>query len=157
MHPYLYFNLRKWYHIASCFQYSSFLRSGCVNASLIAQMPAMQETPFQFLCGDNPPEKGWAAYSSILAWRIPWTEEPGKLQSMGSQRLGHNWATKHTTASSVYLTEGWIVLVKWWIRNAPCTWEGCWTRTYMRTHTHSCTYTRPHAEVWPPRILVTSW
>ena len=55
MHPYLYFNLRKWYHIASCFQYSSFLRSGCVNASLIAQLvtypPAMQETPFQFLIG----------------------------------------------------------------------------------------------------------
>ena len=58
MHPYLYFNLRKWYHIASCFQYSSFLRSGCVNASLIAQLvtypPAMQETPFQFQVGKVP-------------------------------------------------------------------------------------------------------
>ena len=40
-------------------------------------------------------EKGMATHSSILAWRIPWTEEPGWLQSMGSQRVGHNHATKH--------------------------------------------------------------
>ena len=70
MHPYLYFNLRKWYHIASCFQYSSFLRSGCVNASLIAQLvtypPAMQETPFQFLDWKDLLEKGQATHSSIL-------------------------------------------------------------------------------------------
>ena len=39
-----------------------------------------------------------AAHSSILAWRIPWTEEPGGLQSMGSQRVGHKGATKHSTA-----------------------------------------------------------
>ena len=38
-------------------------------------------------------EKEMATHSSILAWRIPWTEEPGRLQSMGSQRVGHNWAT----------------------------------------------------------------
>ena len=38
-------------------------------------------------------EKGMAAHSSILAWRMPWTEEPGGLQSMGSQRVGHDWAT----------------------------------------------------------------
>ena len=41
-------------------------------------------------------EKGMAMYSSILAWRIPWTEEPGGLQSMGSQRVGHNRATNTT-------------------------------------------------------------
>ena len=41
----------------------------------------------------NPLEKGIATHSSILAWRIPWTEEPGGLQSTGSQRVGHNWAT----------------------------------------------------------------
>ena len=40
-------------------------------------------------------EKGVATHSSILAWRIPWTEEPGKLQSMGLKRVGHNLATKH--------------------------------------------------------------
>ena len=53
-------------------------------------MPAMQETQVQSLRGEDPPEKGMASHSSILAWRIPWTEEPGGLQSRGSQRAGHN-------------------------------------------------------------------
>ena len=43
----------------------------------------------------NSMEKEMATYSSILAWRIPWTEEPGGLQFMGLQRVGHDWATKH--------------------------------------------------------------
>ena len=65
-----------------------------VGASLVAQMvnnlPAMQETQAQSLGQDDPLEKGMAMHSSILAWRIPWTKEPGGLQSMGSQRVGHN-------------------------------------------------------------------
>ena len=64
-------------------------------ASLVAQTvknpPAMQETCVQSLGGEDPLEKGMATHSSILAWRIPWTEEPGGLQSMGSQRGGHDW------------------------------------------------------------------
>ena len=59
-------------------------------ASLVAQMvnnlTAMQETWIQSLGWEDPLEKGMAIHSSILAWRIPWTEEPGGLQSMGSQR-----------------------------------------------------------------------
>ena len=43
-----------------------------------------------------PLEKGMATHSSVLTWRIPWTEEPGGLQSMGSQRVGHDLATEHT-------------------------------------------------------------
>jgi len=50
----------------------------------------MQETWVQFLGWQDPLEKGMATHSSILGWRIPWTEEPGGLQSMGSQRVGHN-------------------------------------------------------------------
>ena len=61
-----------------------------VGASLVAQMvknlPAMQETLVQFLGWEDPLEKGMASHSSILAWRIPWTEQPGRLQSMGSQK-----------------------------------------------------------------------
>ena len=64
------------------------------EASLVAQMvknlPAMQEIRVQSLGQENPLEKGMATYSSILAWRIPWTEEPGRLQSIGSQRVGHD-------------------------------------------------------------------
>ena len=53
---------------------------------------------FWFLGWEDPLEEGMATISSILAWRIPWTEEPGGLQSMGSQRVGHNWAAEHSTA-----------------------------------------------------------
>ena len=46
---------------------------------------------------EDPLEEGMATHSCILAWRIPWTEEPGGLPSMGSQRIGHDWAIKHST------------------------------------------------------------
>ena len=48
----------------------------------------MQEMQVRFLGYEDPMEEGMASHSSILAWRIPWTEEPGRLQSMGSQRVG---------------------------------------------------------------------
>ena len=56
---------------------------------MVKNMPAMQETQVRPL-GNSILEKEMATHSSILAWRIPWTEEPGGLQSMGSQRVGHN-------------------------------------------------------------------
>ena len=63
-------------------------------ASLVAQrlkhLPAMQETWVQSLGREDPLEEEMATYSSILAWRIPWTEEPGRLQSPGSQRVRHD-------------------------------------------------------------------
>ena len=66
-------------------------------ASLVAQrlkcLPARQETWVQSLGQEDPLEKEMATHSSILAWRIPWTEEPGGLLSMGSQRVRHDWAT----------------------------------------------------------------
>ena len=52
--------------------------------------PAMRETRVQSLGWEDPLEKEMATYSSILAWRIPWTEDPGGLQSMGSKRVGHD-------------------------------------------------------------------
>ena len=63
-------------------------------ASLVAQtiknLPAMQETRVRSLGLEDPLEEKMAAHSSILAWKIPWTEEPGGLQSMGLQKVGHN-------------------------------------------------------------------
>ena len=59
-------------------------------AELVKDLPAMQETWVQSLGWEDPLEKGKATHSSILAWRITWTEEPGRLQSMGLQRVGHN-------------------------------------------------------------------
>ena len=64
------------------------------RASLVAQkvkrLPTMQETSVQSLGREDPLEKEMATHSSILAWRIPGTEEPGGLQPMGLQRVGHN-------------------------------------------------------------------
>ena len=63
-------------------------------ASLVAQtvknLPAIRKTWVQSLGWEDPLEKEMATHSSILAWRIPWTEEPGRLQSTGSQRIGHD-------------------------------------------------------------------
>ena len=59
-------------------------------------MQETQETQVQSLGQEVPLEKEMATHSSILAWEIPWTEEPGGLQTMGLQRIGHNWANEHT-------------------------------------------------------------
>ena len=65
-----------------------------MGAPLVAQMvknpPAMQETQFPLLGQEDPLEKGVATHSSVLVWRIPWTEEPGGLQSVGSQTVRHD-------------------------------------------------------------------
>ena len=60
---------------------------------MVKNLPAMQETSIQSLGGEDPLEEEMATHFSILAWRIPWTKEPGGLQSMGSQRAGHDCVT----------------------------------------------------------------
>ena len=57
---------------------------------MVKNLPAVLETPVQSLGLEDPLEEGMATHSSILAWRIPWTEEPGGLQSMGWQRVRHD-------------------------------------------------------------------
>ena len=64
--------------------------SGNHNIQMVKNSPIMQETQFPSLGWEDPLEKGMATHSSILAWRIPWTEEPGRLQSLESQRVGHD-------------------------------------------------------------------
>ena len=76
---------------------------------MVRNLPAMQETWVQSLVWEDPLEKRMATPSSILAWRITWTEEPGGLQSMGLQRVGHDWV----------------------INMHAC------TRTHTHTHTHA--------------------
>ena len=57
---------------------------------MVKNLPAMQKTQIPYLDQEDPLEKGMATHSSVLAWRISWTEESGELQSMGSQRVGHD-------------------------------------------------------------------
>ena len=88
--------------LSSCFLvYFLVLVEHILWTSLVAQMvknlPAMQETWVQSLGQEAPLQTGMATHSSILAWKIPWTEEPGRLQSMGLQRAGHDWATSTHT------------------------------------------------------------
>ena len=59
-------------------------------AQIVKNLPVIQETQVQSLGWEDPLEKGMATHSSILAWRVPQTEEPGGLQSMGLQRVGHD-------------------------------------------------------------------
>ena len=78
------------------FLYLQLLTRYLAHTSLLAQivknLPAMQETWIWSLSWEDPLEKGTATHSSILAWRIPWTEEPGRLQFIESQRAGHDWS-----------------------------------------------------------------
>ena len=76
-------------------------------ASLVTQLvknpSAMQEIKIRSLGGENPLEKEMAIHSSILAWKILWTEEPGGLQSMGSQRVRHYLAIKQQQQTTVFI------------------------------------------------------
>ena len=69
------------------------LGNNLINSRLVKNMPAMQEAWVQSLGRKDPLEKEMATHSSFLAWRIPWTEKQSRLQSMGSQRVGHDCAT----------------------------------------------------------------
>ena len=102
---------------------------------MVKNLPAMWETQVWSLGREDPLEKGMATHSSILAWRIPWTEEPGGLQSMGSQRVGHDWATN--TRGFPGDTSGKEFLWQWrrckrhgfslWVRKIP--WRRKWQPT----------------------------
>ena len=76
---------------------------------MVKNLPVMQETQAQSLGWEDPLEKGMATQSSILAWRIPWTEEPGGLQSVGLQKAGQDQGT-NTFAFTYYIRQCFDVL-----------------------------------------------
>ena len=93
-------------------------------AQMVKNLPAMQETWVRSLGLEDSLEKRMATHSSILAWKIPWTEEPGWLQPMGSQRVGHNWPTHRLWA--LYRTKyshTWAIWCK-----QPTHWQRPWLR-----------------------------
>ena len=82
---------------------------------MVKNLPAMWETWVRFLGWEDPLQKGMTTHSSSLAWRIPWTEESGGLKSMGSQRVGHDWATKTHTHNFKSSEEPKCDLVHVWL------------------------------------------
>ena len=98
-------------------------------AQTLKHLPGMRETQVQSLGWEDPLQKEMATHSSTLAWRIPWREEPGRLQSMGLQRVGHNWAT------SLHLTKGLVLAASFWkVSIGPAYRNGSFC--YMRTFNH---------------------
>ena len=108
-------------------------------------LPAMQETRVWSLSWEDPLEEGMPTHSSILAWRILSTEEPGGLQTMGSQRVGHDWVT-HTslynqwspTLCFPYCTKLWILKESWEIalmyKDIQTSWRDKHTNKATRGH-----------------------
>ena len=87
-----------------CVRENRFLTLLKSSASLVAQSKnpsAMQQTWVQFLGWEHPLEKEMATHSSILAWRIPWTEQPGRLQSMGLQKSDTTWQLNYYKSSNI--------------------------------------------------------
>ena len=82
-------------------------------AQTVKSLPAIRETRVRFLGREDPLEEEMAIHSSILAWKIPWTEEPGRLQSMGLQRVGHDSATSLSFKLSAQFPKG---------KNLDCPW-----------------------------------
>ena len=81
---------------------------------MVKNLPAMQEmqeTPVRSLGQEDPLEEGMATHSSILAWRIPWTEEPGGLRYMGSQRIRHDWS-EHACTVHNYLGKFLLAIIQ---------------------------------------------
>ena len=74
---------------------------GFLGGTVVKNLPAMQETQVQSLAQEDPLEEEMATHSTILAL-IPWTEEPGRLQSIGSQRVEHDWAHTETESEENY-------------------------------------------------------
>ena len=93
------------------FSSSFYVRWASLVAQRLKRLPSMQETWGWSLGQENPLEKEMATHSSILAWRIPWMEEPGGLQSTGSQRVRHDWTTSlHFSAMyKINNTQGYIL------------------------------------------------
>ena len=108
-----------------------------VNTSLVAQgeknLPSMQDTQVRSLGWEGPLEKGWATHSSIFSQRIPWIEDPGRLQSMRLQRVLHNWVTNTFISICANIVLGAVDFQLWqyftcviwsrWIKNWGYWWK----------------------------------
>ena len=92
-----------------------------IHYQTVKRLPAVQETWVRSLGQRDPLEKEMATHSSTLVWKIPWAEEPGRLQSMGSQRVGHDWATSERVWS-----KGTLLYCSWEYKLVQPLWRTVW-------------------------------
>ena len=136
---------------------------------MVKNLPAMQETRVLSLSWEDSLQKGMATHSSILAWRIPWTEESGGIQSMGSQRVGRDWLSLSCFTDDPFI---YINAVPWAKRIMPGSqlilnkyflneYKGCHPifsfhstsppflppPCHSQTHTHTHTHTQIHMHI----------
>ena len=104
---------------------------------MVKRLSTMWEARVQALGWEDPPEKQMAIHCSTIAWKIPWTEEPGRLQSMGSQRVGHD-----------YVTSLWAFLVAQRVKRLPAMWE---------TRVQSLGQEDPLEEVMATHYSILAW
>ena len=93
-------------------------------AQQVKNAPAMQEIRERWVWSlgqEDPLEKEMATHSSILTWKIPWVKEPGGLESVGSQRVGHDWATRYTLSVLCFGSSSYILSISltWWTSTLP--------------------------------------
>ena len=106
------------------------IKSAAVSISLVAQtvkhQSTMRETWVWSLGREDPLEKEMAIHSGTIAWKIPWTEETGRLQSMGSQRVGHDWVTSLSLSLFPHLFP-----MKWWGQMPWSSFSECWALSQL--------------------------
>ena len=119
----------------------------CFGASLLVQsvknLPAMQETAVQSLGQEDPLEKEMTIHSSTIAWKIPWTEEPDRLQSVGLQRVGNDWTTSLSLFTLSQRT--WSHFVGNFVPDGQIQWSFI---SYNSSWGHAC-----KSRIWKPRKL----
>ena len=107
----------------------------------------MQEMQVQSLGGEDPLEEEMATHSSIVAWRIPWAEEPGGLQSIGLQRVRHNWATKPPPAAYPHILTRWH-------NHVPHAQQWRCSKKWMSPSLHRTSHGRPNYNLSPLAFLL---
>ena len=112
-------------------------------AQTVKRLPVVQETWVQSLGWEDPLEKEKATHSSTLAWKTLWTEEPGGLQSMGSQRVGHDWATSFSVFSYFLPSVGGFFTLE--LQSCYLTWK-------CRQLGSKTRFSRGHKKVWKVKI-----
>ena len=145
-------------------------KKGFPSGSVIKNLPALQEMHIPVVCGENPLQEEMATHSSILAGKIPWTEECCGLQSMGSQGVRHHWALTPSLTHWIKISEGkktvWTSDSKkgTWARRPQAQsrggmWHGSWISD--TEDAEGCLESKPRARMQSPEnwaeILVSCW